>query len=390
MKVGEFFVEMQIKGAEKLQESLSGIGKGLKDVSEGALESQSLIDRLAKSSIGLGATFEELSRRGSKVGLTLANFHRYTQLNVRPAQEFARAMNQVGISTGQSLDAISSIQDEMAKIRMGKGAVGAFFGTLGINTRNINSPYQVLELLHHFIRTNPEKFTPDIVNQIVGETGLSRDMIAAMRSEKNIFPHLGAGQYLTNGQIAKDAAIAGQWATLQTDLENFAAKASALFGPTLVHTLDQFTLALNRFIDATIGFSEKHPVAKNAIEQGAATTAIAGGGAGIGMAAGALGIGGLTVASGGAVGFLALGAAAAAWFAEHDSGMLSKDKFGRIFSGISDEAKQLMAEIHITVPAASETKKTHIRRQSASLHDTKSTAAQHSSLQSPARNGGNF
>lgn len=308
-KIADLFVELGIKGADKLGESLSEIGKDLKNISSGSLAAQDHLEKLSKMSIVLGGSIEEISRRGSALGMTLEMFHQYTGDDVKPIQEMAHAL---GMSVESATQLGMALSDSFAQLKLHGGK--ELTGLLGLDLDKIKNYKDFILAAQKAAKTNP--MGRDITNQALKESGLSDQMISMIRYQGNLFPNLPSYQTL-NGKESKDlAGINLKWSQLGNDLVTLEAKLSEVFGPSLVNSLTSFTNALNKFVGGIEEFKKDNPNAGKTIEDLVGTAGVTGLGSALGAGGGWLGG---SAAVGGGLGFGVSLAAMAAYMSEQYS-----------------------------------------------------------------------
>jgi hypothetical protein len=323
MKIGEIFVELGMKGGEKLKDSLAETNKGMKDLSSKTLETQAHLIALTKVSVALGASIEEISRRGSEAGKSLELYHQFSGQSVIPVQQMAHSL---AIATDESVKLAENIGQVFATISAEGGS--KYFGLLGIDLQKIVGLQQQMNALQAAAKSPQYKGNPmmqNLLNKALIENGLSPDLIGQLRRTGNIFTSLGSEATTSPGEAKAAAAISDQWTNLGNDLSALNTKLAVVFGPPLVKSLTDFTLALSKWTGWVEETGKEHPVFKKATEQGAGLLGLGALGAGLGGAVGLTGIAGLTVATGGVAGLLIALAGAATWFAEHDVGLFGED-----------------------------------------------------------------
>lgn len=115
MKIGEFFVQLGVKGAEKTVGALSSIRTGMSDLGAMSLEAKAAI-------LATAYALERLMASSGKTGTELTNFNALTGISAQTLQQYQFAAAQVGISNEEIASSFKSVQNVMTSMRFGKGA----------------------------------------------------------------------------------------------------------------------------------------------------------------------------------------------------------------------------------------------------------------------------
>lgn len=273
MKIGELFVELGMKGGEKLKDSLADTNKGMKDLSSKTLETQAHLMKLASLGVALGTTLEEVSRRGAEAGKSLELAHLFTGESVVTIQKMAKGL---AISNDSAIQLANSMNQVFAHISAEGG--GKYFGLLGIDLQKVVTLTQQMNALQKAARSDVYKNDPRLqalLNTALIETGNSPELIGQFRRPGPVFPPLSPLEYTTPAESKKAADISDKYTQLGNLLTTLETKLSVTFGSDLVQALTGFTHAALAFTNFVGKEEEKHPTLKKFIGEETANLGIA-------------------------------------------------------------------------------------------------------------------
>lgn len=261
--VGEIFINVGIKGAEKTVAAVSNITKGMGELYSGSLEAKAGI-------LGAVYEFERLMEMSGRAGTTLTNFEAYTGKTAAELQKWQYAARQAGVSNEEFAASFKNVQSAMAELALhqrspeGLGLVGRAVGL--DRNRAINDPAYLLTKLQEY----SHKVPASIGNQILKSFGLSEGVIAAMR--RNAFrPEVfaKAPTYSESEISALDRADIA-WSNLSTHIQMAFGHFNAREGGRIVTQISHITDQIIRMVEALIRLGEKLHVF-DLIEAGAKT-----------------------------------------------------------------------------------------------------------------------
>lgn len=249
MNIGELFVNLGIKGAEKTVGALSNVGKNLGQVSTASLEAKAGV-------LALLYGLERMTAISGKAGTGLTNFAALTGLSTQNLQKWQYAARQAGESNEELTSSLEGVQNNMAKAIMGKGApegFGIVKNAVGLDQNRLRDTFYVMTQLQKAAQQLPK----DLGNQVLKSFGLSEATIAAMRrgvfnegnfknapeySEKEI-------QALNRSNIA--------WSNLFTKIEMAFGKFNAAHGGQLVKDIDMIFKSVMKVVNSLERMAEK-------------------------------------------------------------------------------------------------------------------------------------
>ncbi len=173
MQVGELFVNLGIKGADKTVAALGSVKQSLGNVSSMSIEAKAGI-------IGAMYALERLTAASGAMGTSLTNFTALTGLSAKSLQEWQYAARQAGVSGDEMSGSMKGVQSAMANMLMGKGApegLGLIASKVGFDMSRARDTAYVLGQYQEFAQSVPA----DIGNTALKSTGLSEGVISAMR-----------------------------------------------------------------------------------------------------------------------------------------------------------------------------------------------------------------
>lgn len=252
MNVGELFVGLGIKGAEKTVGAITSVTKGLGEAKSMSLE--------AKAGI-LGAMYalERLVATSGAAGTGLTNFNAFTGLSAKQLQQWQYAARQAGVSSEEFAGSVKSVQNAMTNMMMGKGApegLGLLSNKVGFDPKRARDTFYVLEQLQKFARTVPN----DIGNAVMKSFGLSEGTIAAMR--RNSFsPELMARAPIYSDKEINSLNRANiAWSNLGNKIEMAVGHFNSKHGVQLVNDITKITDAVLKLSEALLKVAEKYKV----------------------------------------------------------------------------------------------------------------------------------
>lgn len=249
MQIGELFVNLGIKGADKAVGALTDVGKGMKETASLSLE--------AKAGI-LGAMYalEQFVQKSGSVGTNLTNFTAVTGKSAQILQQYQYAARQVGVSNEETAATFKNLQKSMTDVFLGKGAPSGFAQlqrmTGNISRQDVEKFMANPELLLQRLQTyaSREK-NVGVRNATLSSFGLGDNISAAV--DRNAFNQqaLSKAPTYSDQEIGKlnDANIA--WSNLNNKIEMAIGHFNALHGGELAA---DFTKIIDRVITLTEAF----------------------------------------------------------------------------------------------------------------------------------------
>lgn len=178
MKIAELFVNLGVKGAEKTVSAFTAIGQQLKGLGNLSLETKAGI-------LAAMYALEQLTAKSGAAGTALTNFSALTGESAKTLQQYQYAARQVGISNDETTSTFKTLQDQMSKTLLGKGAPAGLGRvaqlTGGITAADVDKFMKNPELLLQRLQTYAQKEKRvGLRNEALKSFGLSENMIAGL------------------------------------------------------------------------------------------------------------------------------------------------------------------------------------------------------------------
>lgn len=247
LNVGELFVSLGVKGAEKSAEAVTGVIKGMGEVKSTSLEAKAAI-------FGTMYAVEQLFAASNHAGTALSNFSTYTGLSAQRLQEWQYAARQAGIGGEEITATLKNISTAMAQIDLNKGApAGLQFLAQrvgGLDLARKNDPFYILGKVQEFLRTLQPGDAKGhaMFNEIVKTLGISEGAIAA--AYKGVFNQQNFSKAPSYSAAQIDALNKADvaWKNLSAHIEMAVGKFNAAHGGTLVKDFTLITDSLIKLI----------------------------------------------------------------------------------------------------------------------------------------------
>lgn len=250
ISVGELFVNLGIKGAEKTVGSLGEVSKGLGEIKHMSLEAKAEL-------LAVAYEFEHLMSKSGQTGTSLVNFQALTGLSAETLQRWQYAARQAGDSAEDFEGSLKGVQNSVSNILMGKGAPES----MGLISRVVSDfdPSRMRDTFYMMTKLQEaaQKLPKDVGLQALKAWGLSEGTIAAM--QRNAFnPGVmnRAPIYGTREQAALDRANIA-WENLGHHIEMAFGHFNAKHGQELVKGIADITEHVVHLAEALVKIAEK-------------------------------------------------------------------------------------------------------------------------------------
>jgi len=253
--VGELFVNLGIKGADKTLGAIEGVKGGLKDTASMSLEAKAAI-------VGAMYALERLFQTSGAAGTGLRNFNALVGVGAKELQQYQYAARQVGVSNESVAGTFKNLQGAMSKVLMGESApkgLGLVAGmTGGINPSDIadyaKNPALLLQRLQEYALKDQNIGRR---NEVLKSFGLGDDMVSALaRNAFNNGSLSKAPTYSDREINALDRANIA-WSNLATHIEMAVGHFNAMHGGQLVRDITLITDKILKLTEALIIFADK-------------------------------------------------------------------------------------------------------------------------------------
>lgn len=255
MNVGELFVSLGVKGADKTVGALTSVSKGMGDIKHMSLE--------AKAGI-LAALYglERLFAASGQAGTGLTNFNALLGVSAQTLQKYQYAARQMGVANQDVEASFKGLQSTMTKTLMGEGAPKGLARlamlTGGITPEDINQFAKSPELLMQRLQQYALKEkNVGLRNEVLKSFNISDAMIAAMSRNAFTPESLGKAPVYGDKEIESLNRSNIAWSNLGVKIEMAVGKFNSMHGGTLVRDIDKITTALIKLTGQLILLADK-------------------------------------------------------------------------------------------------------------------------------------
>lgn len=248
-KVGELFLDLGIKGAEKTVGAVMGAKKALQEVGSTSLETKAAI-------VGAMYALQRLFAASGAMGTGLTNFNALTGLSAKQLQQWQFAARQAGVANEEFTGSVKSVQNAMTNMLLGKGApegLAMVANKVGFDAKRARDTFYVLQQLQKFAMQSP----PDVGNAVLKSFGLGEGTISAMR--RGMFNPAAFAKAPTYGdnEIKQLDRANIAWSNLATKIEMAFGRFNARHGGQLVSDISKIVDQVVKLAEAFTRLAEK-------------------------------------------------------------------------------------------------------------------------------------
>jgi len=256
MKLGDLFVDLGVTGNEKTVGALTGMRKGMSEVSSVSLEAKAAI---------LGALYalQRMFSESGKQGQSLNQFNQLLGVSAQTLQEYQYAARQVGVSNAEMENSFKGIQSQMTKTLLngdapkGLARVAELTGKIGKEEilEWQKAPEKLLQRLQQYAQLEKN---PGLRNETLKSfSGITDGIIAGMK--QNIFrPEIFAkAPKYTDSEIQSLQRADTAWSNLGTTIEMAFGKFNAKHGEKLVNDISKLVPEVLKLVTAFTQLAEK-------------------------------------------------------------------------------------------------------------------------------------
>lgn len=255
MNVGDLFVNLGIKGADKTIGALGDTKKAIGDVASVSLEAKAAI-------VGAMYALERLFAASGATGTNLTNFNALLGEGTQTIQQYEYAARKMGLSNQEVESTFKALSDSMTKVALGQGRPAGltYFGSaMGMAPGDIKKFMQQPELLLQKMQefAAKEKNIP-MRNFVLKSFGITDNMIAGLvRGVFNPNALKEAQKFSYNDSQLKNLDKANQgWITLGATIEKAVGDFNAKYGATMVSSITQVVTELAKLPKFLEGISK--------------------------------------------------------------------------------------------------------------------------------------
>lgn len=256
MQVGELFISLGVKGADKTVMSINNVSTSIKQTASVSLEAKAAI-------LGAMYALEQFFSKSGAAGSALTNFNTLTGISTQQLQEYQYAAKQVGVSNEDTANTFKNLQSAMEKQALGVSRVATWSqlsaklgGTLGINDVNkfAKDPSLLIQKLQQYAQIEQ-----DIAkrNETLRGFGVSDNMIAALsKGAFNQDAFAKAPKYNEREIAALDRANTA-WGNINDKIAMAVGRFNAAHGEQLAKTFGQIVNLGLKLADVLLKVAER-------------------------------------------------------------------------------------------------------------------------------------
>lgn len=251
MNIGELFINLGIKGAEKAGQAIAGVTNSLKDVSSSGLAAKAAI-------VGVIYGLEQMMSASAKEGMGLQQFTNLTGISTDALQRWQFMARQSGVAAEEMSGSLKSVQDAMTAMLTGHGApegLTLLGQTVGFDPSRARDTLYVMGKLREFAQAT--KDTPDIANRVLGSFGLSPGTIQMLRTSKVELDKINPKSIYSGGEIEQLSKVQVAWMNLSRSIEMAFGHLTAKKGLGIVSQIQQMTTSIIQLVTVLASVAEK-------------------------------------------------------------------------------------------------------------------------------------
>lgn len=260
MNIGELWLSLGVRGADKTVGALSSIKKGLGDIGSASLETKAGI-------VAAIYALEHLFAASGKMGTGLTNFNATTGESIQTLQQYQYAARQVGVTNEETEATFKSLQAAMAKAASGHGA-GTEIGNIsfalskaglgGIDAHDVERYTKrsdlFLQRLQQFASSKVD--VPDALKRQYLATFLSDNMIGAVKRQAFQPEILNKAPTYSNAEVHNLDRANIAWGNLGNHIEMAIGHLNSLHGGKFVEDISKIADKLLKLADAMIKLTD--------------------------------------------------------------------------------------------------------------------------------------
>jgi len=223
--IGELFIELGVKADTR---TISNVSDGLKSIRKNAF-------LMTAAFTGAVAGLDRFVQGTLKGVVALQNINQQTGLSIEMLQKWQQAgqLSNLSLSADQIAESISSVQKNLAAVRIGQGNI-APFQMLGIDINQ--DAFGVLEQL----RGSIQGLSPDMATNLVSQLGLTPEFINVLKLSRKEFDGLAENTFLNKTQRADIDTLGTSMKRLSLTFKALKDQAVAKLAPALNELAQKF------------------------------------------------------------------------------------------------------------------------------------------------------
>lgn len=253
MNVGELFIDIGIKGAQKVGQALKGITTDMGDFSNKAL--------LGKSAVaGVFYGIEQMMTKAADAGMTLERFTNLTGLNTDEVQKWQVVLNRAGVTADEVTSSFTQVASAVAKIKLAEGSNGftpLMRYTKDFDFNKVDNPNYIYQKAQELTRS--KEIPISFQNEFLRKAGFSDQVIAGLRSATRSVDQIRPGEILSKATIKQNSAIKGDFLDLQRRFLLLESRTTSKYGRPIEQELGRALSGAGKLISVLEKFSQTSP-----------------------------------------------------------------------------------------------------------------------------------
>lgn len=254
MTIAELFVNIGIKGDDKVSKSLKDTKTGISDIT-------SSISAAKIAIAGMMYGLQKLMSNSAQTGMALNQFQTLTGISADTLQRWQYAARQAGVSGEEMAGAFKSVQTAMTNISLGKAPpeyLAQLGQKVGFDMNKAKDTVYVMQKLQEFAKVVP----PNIANNMLKSFGLGEGTITAM--QKGVFnqKNFAKADVYSGGEVTQLAKVDTAWSNLGNKIQMAMGHLTSKHGMELVKDMDKLVMSLIKVADALTIIGEKLKIFK--------------------------------------------------------------------------------------------------------------------------------
>lgn len=247
MKVGELFVNLGVKGAEKTVGALKSAKDGLSGIAETSLATKAAV---------AGVLYElgRLTASSNQYGLSLELFNRRTGINLDYLQRMEALMRKEGVSADKTMKSFEGLQDVIAQMATSEG-VPKGFGVIAdlLGPENFD-PAKLVDFEYAMSRiwmaAKKVADQPAIRNRVFGGLNMDKDFLATLSTTTKKLSDIKPSEIYNPKERTALSNMAKGWADLGNQIEKIIGRLNIRFGPTFLKGFQEIVPEIAKAITA--------------------------------------------------------------------------------------------------------------------------------------------
>lgn len=259
--VGELFVTLGVKGADKTVQAFSSVKTGISDLGNTSLETKAAL-------VGIFYAFQQLMAASTTLGTNLTTMSTLLGVDVKTLGEYGYAATKAGSSLEDLEGNLKSIQSTFEKINLNKGSpdwLGEIARVTGHNVgqKEINefakSPQKFIQLLQEYAKNEKnEAKRNEILGTFVGSDPLKRGIIDQVFNAKNFKE---ADGYILSDKQAKGLDnVRFGFQKIGMEIEKSIGGFGAKYGKQFIGEMDAIVKSVLNLTDAFLALDKQLPI----------------------------------------------------------------------------------------------------------------------------------